>query len=158
MIKKILIANRGEVAVRIIRACKELDIKTVAVHSNVDQEAMHVQLADESICIGPHKAQDSYLNIPSLISAFEISGADAIHPGYGFLSENYEFAKILKEHEIKFIGPSIKASLTCHLINWRNKGINYGVHRHRVVPPRLVATLCWSYVSSNSRMISICVA
>ena len=106
MIKKILIANRGEVAVRIIRACKELDIKSVAVHSNVDHESMHVQLADESICIGPHKAQDSYLNIPSLISAFEISGADAIHPGYGFLSENYEFAKILKEHEIKFIGPS----------------------------------------------------
>ena len=106
MIKKILIANRGEVAVRIIRACKELDIKSVAVHSNVDHESMHVQLADESICIGPHKAQDSYLNIPSLISAFEISGADAIHPGYGFLSENYEFAKILKEHEIKFIGQS----------------------------------------------------
>ena len=106
MIKKILIANRGEVAVRIIRACKELDIKTVAVHSNVDQEAMHVQLADESICIGPHKALDSYLNIPSLISAFEISGSDAIHPGYGFLSENYNFVKILEDHKIKFIGPS----------------------------------------------------
>ena len=95
MIKKILIANRGEVAVRIIRACKELNIKTVAVHSTVDHDAMHVQLADESICIGPHKAQDSYLNIPSLISAFEISGADAIHPGYGFLSENYNFYKII---------------------------------------------------------------
>jgi acetyl-CoA carboxylase biotin carboxylase subunit len=106
MIKKILIANRGEVAVRIIRACKELNIKTVAVHSTVDHDAMHVQLADESICIGPHKAQDSYLNIPSLISAFEISGADAIHPGYGFLSENYTFVKILEEHKIKFIGPS----------------------------------------------------
>jgi len=106
MIKKILIANRGEVAVRIIRACKELDIKTVAVHSTVDHDSMHVQLADESICIGPHKAQDSYLNIPSLISAFEISGADAIHPGYGFLSENYNFVKILEEHKIKFIGPS----------------------------------------------------
>jgi len=106
MIKKILIANRGEVAVRIIRACKELNIKTVAVHSTVDHDAMHVQLADESICIGPHKAQDSYLNIPSLISAFEISGADAIHPGYGFLSENYTFVKILEEHNIKFIGPS----------------------------------------------------
>jgi len=106
MIKKILIANRGEVAVRIIRACKELNIKTVAVHSNVDDESMHVQLADESICIGPHKAQDSYLHIPSLISAYEISGADAIHPGYGFLSENYNFVKILEEHEIKFIGPS----------------------------------------------------
>ena len=106
MIKKILIANRGEVAVRIIRACKELDIKTVAVHSNVDHESMHVQLADESICIGPNKAQDSYLNIPALISAFEISGSDAIHPGYGFLSENYNFVKILEDHKIKFIGPS----------------------------------------------------
>ena len=106
MIKKILIANRGEIAVRIIRACKELNIKSVAVHSNVDSDSMHVQLADESICIGPHKAQDSYLNIPSLISAFEISGSDAIHPGYGFLSENYEFVKILEEHKIKFIGPS----------------------------------------------------
>ena len=106
MIKKVLIANRGEVAVRIIRACKELNIKTVAVHSNVDSESMHVQLADESVCIGPHKAQDSYLNIPALISAFEISGADAIHPGYGFLSENYSFVKILEDHKIKFIGPS----------------------------------------------------
>ena len=106
MIKKVLIANRGEVAVRIIRACKELNIKTVAVHSNVDSESMHVQLADESVCIGPHKAQDSYLNIPALISAFEISGADAIHPGYGFLSENYNFVKILEDHKIKFIGPS----------------------------------------------------
>ena len=106
MIKKVLIANRGEVAVRIIRACKELNIKTVAVHSSVDSESMHVQLADESVCIGPHKAQDSYLNIPALISAFEISGADAIHPGYGFLSENYNFVKILEDHKIKFIGPS----------------------------------------------------
>lgn len=106
MIKKVLIANRGEVAVRIIRACKELDIKTVAVHSNVDSESMHVKLADESVCIGPHKAQDSYLNIPALISAFEISGADSIHPGYGFLSENFNFVKILEDHKIKFIGPS----------------------------------------------------
>ena len=103
MIKKILIANRGEVAVRIIRACKELDIKTVAVHSTVDHDSMHVQLADESICIGPHKAQDSYLNIPSLISAFEISGADAIHPGYGFLSEIAKCAGICAKNGIKFI-------------------------------------------------------
>ena len=106
MIKKILIANRGEIAVRIIRACKELGIKSVAVHSNVDNESMHVQMADESICIGPHKAQDSYLNVQALISAFELSGADAIHPGYGFLSENYNFVKILEDHKIKFIGPS----------------------------------------------------
>ena len=106
MIKKILIANRGEIAVRIIRACKELEIKSVAIHSNVDSESMHVQMADESICIGPHKAQDSYLNVQALISAFELSGADAIHPGYGFLSENYNFVKILEDHKIKFIGPS----------------------------------------------------
>ena len=106
MIKKILIANRGEIAVRIIRACKELNIKSVAVYSSVDKDAMHVQLADESVCIGPAKAADSYLNIPSLLSAFELTGADSIHPGYGFLSENYEFAKILEDHKINFIGPS----------------------------------------------------
>jgi acetyl-CoA carboxylase, biotin carboxylase subunit len=106
MIKKILIANRGEIAVRVIRACKELEIATVAVHSTADNESMHVRLADESICIGSQKAQDSYLNIPSLISAIEITGADTVHPGYGFLSENYKFAEILEQHKIKFIGPS----------------------------------------------------
>ena len=106
MIKKILIANRGEIAVRVIRACKELEIQTVAVHSTADNESMHVRLADESICIGSSKAQDSYLNVPSLISAIEITGADAVHPGYGFLSENYKFAEILEQHKIKFIGPS----------------------------------------------------
>jgi acetyl-CoA carboxylase biotin carboxylase subunit len=106
MIKKILIANRGEIAVRVIRACKELEIATVAVHSTADNDSMHVRLADESICIGSQKAQDSYLNIPSLISAIEITGADAVHPGYGFLSENYKFAEILEQHKIKFIGPS----------------------------------------------------
>jgi len=106
MIKKILIDNRGEIAVRVIRACKELEIATVAVHSTADNESMHVRLADESICIGSQKAQDSYLNIPSLISAIEITGADAVHPGYGFLSENYKFAEILEQHKVKFIGPS----------------------------------------------------
>jgi acetyl-CoA carboxylase biotin carboxylase subunit len=106
MIKKILIANRGEIAVRVIRACKELGIATVAVHSTADNESMHVRLADESICIGSQKAQDSYLNIPSLISAIEITGADAVHPGYGFLSENYKFVEILEKHKVKFIGPS----------------------------------------------------
>ena len=105
MINKILIANRGEIAVRIIRACKELDIKTVAVHSNVDSDSMHVKLADESVCIGPHNPINSYLNIPNLVSALEISGADAIHPGYGFLSENFKFANTLEQHKIKFIGP-----------------------------------------------------
>ena len=106
MIKKVLIANRGEIAVRIIRACKELGIKSVAVHSSVDKDAMHVQLANESVCIGPAKASDSYLSIPNLLSAYELTGADAIHPGYGFLSENYEFSKILEDHKINFIGPS----------------------------------------------------
>lgn len=106
MFRKILIANRGEIALRIHRACHEMDIKTVAVHSTADAEAMHVKLADESVCIGPPPAIDSYLNIPALISAAEVSGAEAIHPGYGFLSENPRFAEILAEHKIAFIGPS----------------------------------------------------
>lgn len=105
MFDKILIANRGEIALRILRAAKELGIATVAVHSTADAEAMHVKLADESVCIGPPIARDSYLNIPALLSACEITGADALHPGYGFLSENARFAEILKEHDIAFIGP-----------------------------------------------------
>jgi acetyl-CoA carboxylase biotin carboxylase subunit len=105
MFDKILIANRGEIALRILRAAKELGIATVAVHSTADAEAMHVKLADESVCIGPPAARDSYLNIPALLSACEITGADAIHPGYGFLSENARFAEILAEHNIGFIGP-----------------------------------------------------
>jgi len=111
LFKKILVANRGEIAVRIIRACKELNIKTVAIHSNVDTEAMHVKLADESICVGSALPKASYLNIPSIISAINITGADAVHPGYGFLSENDKFAKILSSHKIKFIGPSSKSIL-----------------------------------------------
>ena len=111
MFKKILVANRGEIAVRIIRACKELNIKTVAIHSNVDTEAMHVKLADESICVGSALPKESYLNIPSIISAINITGADAVHPGYGFLSENDKFSKILSSHKIKFIGPSSKSIL-----------------------------------------------
>ncbi len=111
MFKKILVANRGEIAVRIIRACKELNIKTVAIHSNVDTEAMHVKLADESICVGSALPNGSYLNIPSIISAIEITGADAVHPGYGFLSENDKFCKILSSHNVKFIGPSSKSIL-----------------------------------------------
>ncbi len=108
MFKKILIANRGEIAVRIIRACKEWGISTVAIHSDVDRESMHVKLADESICVGSHQPSNSYLNIPAILSAIELTGADAVHPGYGFLSENYNFAKILEENKIKFIGPSSK--------------------------------------------------
>jgi len=105
MFDKILIANRGEIALRVLRACKELGISTVAVHSTADQDAMHVRLADESVCIGPPTARDSYLNIPALLAACEITGADAVHPGYGFLSENARFAEILEEHNIHFIGP-----------------------------------------------------
>ena len=106
MFDKILIANRGEIALRVLRAARELGIQTVAVHSTADADAMHVKLADESVCIGPPPAKDSYLNIPAIVAACEITGAEAVHPGYGFLSENAKFAEILKSHNIKFIGPS----------------------------------------------------
>ncbi len=106
MFGKILIANRGEIALRIQRACRELGIPTVAVHSTADAEAMHVRLADESVCIGPPSARDSYLNIPAILTAASITGADAIHPGYGFLSENAGFAEMVEEHGLTFIGPS----------------------------------------------------
>ncbi len=106
MFNKVLIANRGEIALRVLRACKELGISTVAVYSTADRDAMHVRLADESVCIGPPPAKDSYLNVPSILAACEITGADAVHPGYGFLSENARFARILTEHKITFIGPS----------------------------------------------------
>ena len=105
MFDKILIANRGEIALRVLRACKELGIASVAVHSTADEDAMHVRLADESVCIGPPAARDSYLNVPALLAACEFTGADAVHPGYGFLSENARFAEILAEHDIHFIGP-----------------------------------------------------
>lgn len=106
MIKKVLIANRGEIAVRIIRACREMNIRTVAVYSEADKDALHTQLADEAICIGPASSKDSYLNIANILSACVITGAEAIHPGFGFLSENAKFAKICEECNIKFIGPS----------------------------------------------------
>jgi len=106
MFEKILIANRGEIALRIHRACKEMGISTVAVHSTADADAMHVRLADESVCLGPAPAKDSYLNIPAIVSAATITGADAVHPGYGFLSEEASFASILEEHGFTFIGPN----------------------------------------------------
>src|SRR5579871_832412 len=105
MFEKILIANRGEIALRVHRACKEMGISTVAVHSEADRNAMHVRLADESVCIGPPPSAKSYLHIPSIIAAAEITGAQAIHPGYGFLSENAKFAEIVEKHNITFIGP-----------------------------------------------------
>ncbi|WP_262695324.1 acetyl-CoA carboxylase biotin carboxylase subunit [Kordiimonas aquimaris] len=106
MLKKVLIANRGEIALRIHRACHEMGIKTVAIHSTADEDAMHVRLADESVCVGPPASVDSYLNMPAILTAAEITGADGIHPGYGFLSENARFAEIVEEHGIAFIGPS----------------------------------------------------
>src|SRR5438876_1184571 len=109
MFKKVLIANRGEIAVRIIRACREMGLRTVAVLSEADRASLHVKMADESVCIGPGPASESYLNIPNIISAAEISGADAIHPGYGFLSENTYFADVCESCHIHFIGPSKEA-------------------------------------------------
>ena len=106
MFKKVLIANRGEIAVRVIRACKEWGIKTVAVHSDVDADSMHVRLADESVCIGSHQPQNSYLNISSIMSAVDLTGAEAVHPGYGFLSENAKFSEIVNRHGINFSGRS----------------------------------------------------
>ncbi|MGB9874422.1 MAG: biotin carboxylase N-terminal domain-containing protein, partial [Hydrogenobacter sp.] len=106
MIKRVLIANRGEIAVRVIRTCKELGIKTVAIYSEADRESMHVKLADQNICIGPAEAVKSYLDIPRIMSAIEVSGADAVHPGYGFLAENPKFAEIVRASKKIFIGPS----------------------------------------------------
>ena len=106
MFKKVLIANRGEIALRVIRACKEMGISTVAVHSTADMNAMHVRMADESVCIGPPPSNKSYLSIPAIISACEVTGAEAIHPGYGFLSENSNFVDIINDHGIQFIGPT----------------------------------------------------
>jgi acetyl-CoA carboxylase biotin carboxylase subunit len=105
MLEKVLIANRGEIALRILRACKEAGIKTVAVHSTADRNLMHVRLADESVCIGPPPTSESYLNIPRIISAMEVTGADAVHPGYGFLSENANFAEQVERSGFIFIGP-----------------------------------------------------
>lgn len=106
MFNKILIANRGEIALRIIRTCKEMGIKTVAVYSTADRDSLHVKFADEAVCIGPPPSNESYLKIPSILAAAEITDADAVHPGYGFLSENAEFSRICSEHDLKFIGPS----------------------------------------------------
>ena len=106
MFRRVLIANRGEIAVRVIRACQQMGITTIAVHSTADEHCMHVRLADESICIGPPEPSESYLKIPNIISAADIADAQAIHPGYGFLSENARFAEILEEHQITFIGPT----------------------------------------------------
>ena len=109
MFKKVLIANRGEIALRILRACRELGVKTVAVHSEADARALHVRFADEAVCIGPAPSAKSYLNIPAIIAAAEITAADAIHPGYGFLSENADFARLCEKCDVTFIGPRPEA-------------------------------------------------
>ena len=106
MFKKILIANRGEIALRIIRTCKEMGIKTVAVYSSIDKDSLHVRFADEAVCIGPAPSADSYLSVTNIMAATEITNADAIHPGYGFLAENAEFSRVCEENNIKLIGPS----------------------------------------------------
>jgi len=106
LFKKILIANRGEIALRVIRTCKELGVETVAVYSEADRDSLHTYLADEAVCIGPAQSAESYLKIPSIIAAAQVTGADAIHPGYGFLAENADFSEICSDSEIKFIGPS----------------------------------------------------
>ena len=106
MFNKILIANRGEIALRIIRTCKEMGIKTVAVYSTADKESLHVRFADEAVCIGPPASKDSYLNIPRIMAAVEITNVDAVHPGYGFLAENADFAEVCTQYGIKFIGPT----------------------------------------------------
>ena len=108
MLRKILIANRGEIAVRVIRSCRELGIPTVAVHSTADENSLHVKIADESVCIGPPRSMQSYLNVPAILSAAHITQADAIHPGYGFLSENAEFARMCSQFNIQFIGPAVE--------------------------------------------------
>ena len=128
MFQKILIANRGEIALRVIRTCKEMGIKTVAVYSQADVNAMHVRMADESVCIGPSESSKSYLSIPSIISACEITGSEAVHPGYGFLSENAQFAEILGDHGIKFIGPSVSHINTMgDKINAKNQMVEFKV-------------------------------
>ncbi len=109
MFKKVLIANRGEIALRIISACQEMGLKTVAVYSEPDAHSLHVRFADEEVCIGPAKSADSYLNIPSILSAAEVTGADAIHPGYGFLAESAHFAEVSEACRVRFIGPSPRA-------------------------------------------------
>ncbi|MEM9930922.1 MAG: biotin carboxylase N-terminal domain-containing protein, partial [Bacteroidota bacterium] len=106
MFKKVLIANRGEIALRIIRTCREMNIKTVAVYSTADRESLHVRFADEAVCIGPASSSESYLSIPKIMAAVEITNADAVHPGYGFLAENADFAEVCQEYGIKFIGPT----------------------------------------------------
>ena len=158
MFKKILIANRGEIALRVLRACRELGIKTVAIHSDVDESAMHVRMADESICVGPASAQLSYLNIPAIITAATLTDVDAIHPGYGFLSENQRFAEIIEEHNIKFIGPSSEhIKMMGNKIDAKKVMDNAGVPTVKGINTSLavsLTTLIIVFLSSKEALIS----
>src|SRR4029079_16823438 len=128
MISKVLIANRGEIAMRILRACRLLGIRSVAIHSEADADALHVRFADEAVCVGPADPSKSYLNIPSIIAAAEITGADAIHPGYGFLSENAKFAEICRKCRLAFIGPTAEAMrIWGDKVSARSVAIKYGL-------------------------------
>src|SRR5690554_6949267 len=128
MFEKVLIANRGEIALRIHRACREMGIRTVAVHSTADADAMHVRLADESVCIGPPPSRQSYLNMPAILTAATIAGADAIHPGIGFLSENAKFAAMVEEHGFTFIGPSPEhLAMMGDKVEAKRAAVNFGI-------------------------------
>ena len=146
MFEKVLVANRGEIAVRIIRACKELNVRTVAVYSEADANSMHVQLADEAICIGKAPASESYLRIDRIISAAEITDVDAIHPGYGFLSENAHFAEVCESCNIRFIGPSPRA-----MRRSRTRPSAARSPKKPAWPPRPVPTASWKKKRTRSR-------
>ena len=153
MFDKILIANRGEIALRVIRACREMGIATVAVHSTADADAMHVRMADESVCIGPPPSPESYLSMPAIISACEITGAQAIHPGYGFLSENAGFVQMLEDHGITFIGPSAE-----HIRIMGDKITAKDTARRlafRWCPGRMAACRTWTAPSASPRKSAI---
>ena len=138
MFKKILIANRGEIALRVLRTCREMGIKTVAVYSTADKDSLHVKFADEAVCIGPPPSKDSYLNMQRILSAAEITNADAIHPGYGFLSENAKFSKLCQEHGIKFIGASPEM-----IDSMGDKSNAKDTMKKAGVPPFLAPMDCW---------------
>ena len=161
MFKKILIANRGEIAVRVIRACKEWGISTVAVHSDVDRNSMHVRMADESVCIGSHQPANSYLNIPALMSAIEITDAEAVHPGYGFLSENANFAKILENNKIgrifDLMRQKLKGKFFIHNLVFYKSNQKYGLEYFsnlneflKFCPFNLLGTVSSDYAESNT--------
>src|SRR2546422_126744 len=149
MFEKILIANRGEIALRIQRACREMGIRTVVVHSEADTDAKYVKLADESVCIGPAPARDSYLNVPAIISAAEVTDAEAIHPGYGFLSENADFAERCERSGFVFIGPRLKAPSAIHPSTWRSFSKIRATSRSRCWPIKAATRCGWATATAR---------